>query len=296
MAKQTSLGRKIFVSFNTAFLLVSMFLCLFPLIHVLALSFSSSWAAAGGYVKLWPVAFTLSSYEYVMQKPEFIASLFISVKRVILGVSFNMILTILCAYPLSKENKDLRLRSFYAWFFIITILFGGGLIPWYMTIRKLGIIDSIWALVLPGAIPVFNILLLLNFFRQIPKEIEESVFLDGASHWTNLWKIQVPLSMPAIATLILFSTVGHWNSWFDGLILMNTPKNYPLQSYLQTIVTTFESRTVNLSTGDIGLLAEINDRTTKASQIFLAALPILCVYPFLQKYFMTGIVLGSVKG
>jgi putative aldouronate transport system permease protein len=170
------------------------------------------------------------------------------------------------------------------------------LIPFYMTVKTLGLINSIWALVLPGAIPVFNVLLLMNFFRQLPQEIEESVFLDGAGHWTNLWRIQVPLSMPAIATLILFTTVGHWNSWFDGLILMNHPKNYPLQSYLQTIVTTIEQRLTNMTAEDVKILSEINDRTTKSAQIFLAALPILSVYPFLQRYFMSGIVLGSVKG
>lgn len=296
MVIKNSLGRKTFIVSNFIFLLFSALLCLFPLINVLAISFSSSWAATAGLVKFWPVGFTLSSYEYVLNKPEFINSLLVSMKRVVLGVGLNMLLTILTAYPLSKEKKDLRIRNVYSWIFIITILFSGGLIPFYMTLRGLGMIDTIWALVLPGAVPVFNVLMLMNFFRQLPKEIEESVFLDGAGHWTNLWKIQVPLSMPAIATLILFSTVGHWNSWFDGLLFMNNPSNYPLQSYLQTIVTTIEQQLTNLTVGDIQMLSEVNDRTTKSAQIFLAALPILCIYPFLQRYFMSGIVLGSVKG
>lgn len=296
MKSKSSLGRKVFIFCNYSILLLTVFLCLFPLTHILAISFSSSWAATGGLVKLWPVGFTLKSYDYVMNKPEFLTSMAVSLKRVILGVGINMFLTILAAYPLSKEKKDLRLRGVYSWFFVVTILFSGGLIPFYMTVRTLGLIDSIWALILPGAIPVFNVILLMNFFRQLPKEIEESVFLDGGGHWTNLWKIQVPLSMPAIATLILFTTVGHWNSWFDGLILMNHPKNYPLQSYLQTIVTTIEQRLTNMSADDVKILSQISDRTTKSAQIFLAALPILCVYPFLQRYFMAGIVLGSVKG
>ena len=296
MVKKNSIERNIFLIFNYIFLIVASFICLFPLVHVLAISFSSSWAAAGGLVKLWPVAFTLKSYEYVMSKSEFLDSLVVSLKRVVLGGSINMFLTILSAYPLSKEKRELRARNFYSWFFIITILFNGGLIPFYMTVKELGIIDSIWALVLPGAVPVFNVLLLMNFFRQLPREIEESVFLDGASHWINLWKIKVPLSMPAIATLVLFTTVGHWNAWFDGLILMNHPENYPLQSYLQTIVTTIEQRLNNMSSEDVKILSVINDRTTKSAQIFLAALPILSIYPFLQRYFMAGIVLGSVKG
>lgn len=296
MAKKNSLSRNIFTILNYTFLILISFLCLFPLIHVLAASFSSSWAAAGGLVKLWPVGFSLKSYEYVMNKPEFLTSLVVSVKRVVLGVGVNMLLTILAAYPLSKGRNDLRLRAVYAWFFIITILFSGGLIPYYITIKSVGLIDTLWALVIPGAVPVFNVLLLLNFFRQLPKEIEESVFLDGAGHWTNLWKIQIPLSMPAIATLILFSTVSHWNSWFDGLLLMNHPNNYPLQSYLQTVVTTMEQKLSNMTTEDVKILSEISDKTTKSAQIFLAAVPILSVYPFLQRYFMTGIVLGSVKG
>ena len=297
MAKKNSLSRNVFLISNYMFLSIAMLLCIIPLIHVFAISLSSSWAAAGGLVKLWPVSFTWKSYEYVLNKPEFLASLLVSVKRVFLGVGINMLLTILSAYTLSREKKDLRMRNVYSWFFVITILFSGGLIPWYMVISKLGMIDTIWALVLPGAVPVFNVLLLMNFMRQLPKEIEESVFLDGGNHWTNLWKFQVPLSMPAIATLILFSTVGNWNSWFDGLILMNSPKNYPLQSYLQTIVSTIEQRMANMMTAaDIKMLNEVNDRTTKSAQIFLAALPILCVYPFMQRYFMSGIVMGSVKG
>ncbi len=297
MKTYNSSGRKVFILFNYVFLSIVTFICLFPLVNVLAVSFSSSWAAGGGLVKLWPVGFTLSSYEYVMQKPEFAKSFIISVERLGLGVSINMILTVLAAYPLSKDKRTLRIRGFYAWFFLVTILFSGGLIPWYLTIRATGLLDSIWALVLPGAVPVFNVILLLNFFRQLPKEIEESAFMDGAGHWTSLLKIYLPLSMPCIATLILFAAVGHWNAWFDGMILMNKTEHYPLQTYLQTIVKGLDGRLwSSLSASDIKMLSEINDRTAKAAQIFLAALPILCVYPFLQRYFMSGIVVGSVKG
>lgn len=287
---------RVFTIFNHVFMVLVMFLCLFPLVHLLALSFSASWAASAKLVKLWPVAFTWSSYEYVMQKPEFVSSLLVSVKRVAIGVPLNILMIILAAYPLSKEKSELRARNIYAWFFIITMLFSGGLIPTYMLIRSLRMIDTIWALVLPGAVSVYNMLLLMNFLRQLPKEIEESAFLDGAGHLTNLWHIQLPLSLPALATVVMFCTVGHWNAWFDGLIYMNRPEHYPLQSYLQTVVTTIDQRMTNMTTRDIELLKVISNRTTKAAQIFLAALPILAVYPFLQKYFMTGLVLGSVKG
>jgi putative aldouronate transport system permease protein len=293
MQKLTA-GRRVFLAFNSIFLGLIAILCILPLINVLAVSFSSSSAAAAGFVKLWPVDFTLASYKYALGKSEFVQGFYVSVQRVILGYTINMVLTILVAFPLSKEKTSLRSRSVYAWFFIITMLFHGGLIPTYMTIKSMGILDTIWALVLPGAVPVFNVILLLNFFRNLPREIEEAAHIDGAGHWRVLWSIYLPLSKPALATITLFTLVGHWNSWFDGLIYMNSPDNYPLQSYLQTIIVNVDTAT--LSSSELLNINEISDRTFKAAQVFLAALPILITYPLLQKYFMKGLVMGSVKG
>lgn len=284
----------IFTICNSSFLIISALLCIVPLIHIAAVSFSSSSAAAAGKVILWPVEFSLNSYAYVARRPAFWHSMLISVERVALGGFINLILTILCAYPLSKEKSEFRFRTFYAWAFFITMLFSGGLIPWYIVIKQAGLIDSIWALVLPGAVPVFSVILMLNFFREIPKELSEAAFIDGAGHWTTLWKIYVPVSTPALATITLFALVGHWNSWFDGLILMNKADNYPLQSYIQTIVV---QRSYSMLTrAEIAELATVSDRTLRSSQIFLGTLPIILVYPFLQKYFVKGIVLGGVKG
>ena len=176
----------------------------------------------------------------------------------------------------------------------MTILFSGGLIPWYMVIRLTGLIDSIWALILPGAVPIFNVILMINFFRNIPPALEEAAYMDGAGHGTLLWRIYLPLSVPVIATVSLFVIVGHWNAWFDGLILMNSPSRYPLQSYLQTIIINPDPKM--LTERDLEILKVINNRTTRAAQIFIAMLPILVAYPFLQRYFTTGITLGSVKG
>jgi putative aldouronate transport system permease protein len=290
-----SKGRKTFVFFNTCFLIVYSLTCFLPFIHVLAISFSSRSAAAAGIVGFWPVEFTTSAYGYVMSKAQFLESIRISVERVLLGSSINMILVILLAYPLSKEVNSFRWRTIYVWFFVFTIFFGGGLIPWYITIKNMGLIDSIWALVLPGAVQVFSITILLNFFRGLPKELEESAFMDGAGHFTILTRIFLPASTPALATLLLFSIVGHWNSWFDGLILMNTPAHYPLQTYLQTIIVQSTNSQL-MNNADVELLKLISEHTVKSAQIFLGALPILIVYPFLQKYFVKGIVLGSVKG
>ncbi|MDD6143354.1 MAG: carbohydrate ABC transporter permease [bacterium] len=269
-------------------------ICLIPLIHVFAISLSSSAAATGGLVTLWPVDFTLESYAYVARRAAFWKSMVVSVQRVIIGVGLNMFFCIMCAYPLSKAKDQFRCRSIYAWYFFITMLISGGLIPLYMVIRETGLLGTIWALVIPGAVPVYNIVLLLNFFRQTPRELEEAAIVDGASQWTILWRIFVPTSTAALATVGLYSTVYHWNDWFSGILYLKLPEQYPLQSYLRSVV--IDMKLNNMGAQDWQALALVSDKTVKCAQIFLAALPILCVYPFLQNYFVKGMVLGSVKG
>jgi len=289
-----SRGQRIFLAGNYVFFILLSLLCILPLVHIFAISLSSSSAASAGLVTLWPVDFTLRSYDYIINKHEFFDSIIVSIKRLVVGTSLSLLLCMTIAYPLSKETKAFRMRTVYAWIFVFTILFNGGLIPSYMIVRYTGLLDTLWALVIPSAVNVFNVLLMLNFFRGLPKELEESAFIDGAGHWITLWRIYVPLSMPSVATVALFTMVFHWNSWFDGMIFMNKISNYPLSTYLQNVLTSgsiISSSMVNLND-----LAEISDRTTKAAQIFVGSLPILCVYPFLQRYFMKGIVLGSVKG
>jgi putative aldouronate transport system permease protein len=279
---------------NLLVLAVLAVLCVFPILHTLALSLSSATAASSGRVTIWPVEFTLQSYQFVLENPAFGKSFLISIARVLVGVPVNMALTILVAYPLSRSKREFRARDIFAWFFLITVLFSGGLIPWYMVIKQTGLIDSFWALIIPGALPVFNVILVANAFKSIPKELEEAAAMDGADHWTILFKILLPMSLPVLATVTLFVAVGHWNAWFDGLILMNSPAKYPLQSYLQTVIVSPDPRM--LSERDLALLKIISNRTTRAAQIFIAMIPILIVYPFLQRYFTTGIKLGSVKG
>lgn len=280
--------------FNGFFLLLVGLICLIPMIHILAVSLSSSAVAATGSVSLWPKGFTLAAYEFVAQRAAFWKSIGISLQRVVLGGAINLLLTIMIAYPLSKEKGEFRMRTFYSWSFFITMIFGAGLIPTYMVIIQLGLIDTIWSLVLPTAVPVFSVILMLNFFRMIPKELSEAAFIDGAGHWTTLWKIYVPVSLPSLATILLFSLVTHWNSWFDGLIYMNNPSNYPVQSYIQTIVVQKSFST--MTPEEAKLMATISDKTLRSAQIFLGALPIICVYPFMQKFLVKGMVVGSVKG
>jgi putative aldouronate transport system permease protein len=168
-----------------------------------------------------------------------------------------------------------------------------------MIVRYTGLIDSIWALILPGALPVFSMLVVMNYMRSLPQELEEAAYVDGASHVHTLVHIILPVSTPTLATVTLFSFVGHWNSWFDGQIYMNKITNYPLQSYLQTMVINVEAFFRNMTniSQDIALyIGLVSARTTAAAQMFLAILPILVIYPFLQRYFATGLVMGSVKG
>lgn len=279
---------------NLLLLAIIALVCAFPIVHTLALSFSSSSAASSGRVTIWPVEFTTQSYRFVLDNPAFLRSFGISLLRVLVGVLVNMLLTVLVAYPLSRTTREFRLRDVFAWFFLITVLFSGGLIPYYMVINRTGLIDSFWALIIPGALPVFNVILLVNSFRNIPKELEEAAAMDGANHWAILFKIILPMSAPILATLTLFVAVAHWNAWFDGLILMNSPEKYPLQSYLQTVIVNPDPRF--LTERDLALLQMISNRTIRAAQIFIAMIPIMIVYPFLQRYFVTGIKLGSVKG
>lgn len=264
-----------------------------PFVHVIAVSFSSNIAIGAGRVFVWPVEFTNIAYRFVWEKPEFSAAFLVSLYRVLLGVPVNMFLSVLLAYPLSKESSTFKWRTFYVWYFFITILMSGGLIPTFIVIKETHLIDTIWALIIPGAVPVFNVILLLNFFRSLPKELDEAASLDGAGHWTRLWRVIVPVSKPVLATLVLFTFVLHWNSWFDGLIYMNDLTHYPLQSYLQTTV--IQPNPSLMSGANAELLKQLSDRTVKSAQLVIATLPVLLVYPFLQKYFIGGVVLGSVK-
>lgn len=294
---KVSKSRRAFQVVNYTFLTLMMIICILPLWHILCISVSENRFAVSGQVSLWPRGFTLSAYSFLSAKSGFMSGLAVSVRRVLLGSVVNMALCILCAYPLSRENSEFRFRTVYVWFFAITMFFGGGMIPTYFVVSGMGLIDTMWALVLPGALNVSHCVMMLNFFRGIPKALDEAATLDGAGHVRKLFSIYIPLSTASFATILLFTIVNHWNSWFDGYIYINTPAKYPLQTYLKTVI---DSATmVNkefMSEEELIALANVNDKTLRMAQIFLGALPVMCVYPFLQKYFVKGITLGSVKG
>jgi len=274
---------------------VLMLACLLPLWNIVMLSFSAAEAVDANLVGLVPVHFSLKAYEKLFTDTQFWKSFLISVMRVLLSLVINMTLVVIMAYPLSKSNKEFKMRAFYMGLMIFAMLFSGGLIPSFLNIRRLGLLNTIWSLVLPGAVPIFSVILLINFFRGIPKSLEEASVIDGLNPFQILVKVFLPCSKAAVATIALFSIVGAWNDFFSGLIYIRTVANYPLMTYIQSLNVDI---TAIAQIGDINALKaamEVSARNLNAAKIVAAVIPLLCIYPFLQKYFITGIVIGSVK-
>ncbi len=266
--------------------------CLLPLINMIAISLSGSDAVASNQVGLLPVDFTLTTYSKLLNDGQFWASFWISVQRVVLGTLINMFFVITMAYPLSKSKLRFPAREIYIKFVIFAMLFSGGIIPLYMVVSGLKLTDTIWALVLPGAVPVFNVILMINFFKSVPGSLDEAARIDGASPLTILVKIYLPVSLPALATVALFSIVGHWNDYFSGLLYMNKASLYPLQTYIQQLTVDITQVT---DAEQLKQLSQMSNRAFNATKIVVSTIPLLVIYPFLQKYFVSGIVIGAVK-
>ncbi len=294
--KHRTTGQQIFAVINYGILILASLMCILPFVHLLAVSFSESAAVSAGKVGLWPVNFTLQSYSFAFSNGKFVKALLVSLERVALGVGVNMVLMILTAYPLSRSKEQLLGRNIYMAYFVVTMIVSGGLIPTYLVTTKLGLLNSIWALILPSALNVYNMIILMNFIRNLPEELEEAARIDGAGTMTILRTIVLPLMKPALATVGLFSIISHWNDWFSGMIYMQSPEKYPLQTYLQTPLKSFEELLKTADGDYMQLISRMNVRTGRAAQLFLGAIPVMLIYPFLQKYFTDGLVLGSVKG
>ena len=291
-----SRGQKIFNVINYILVTLVCLSCLMPIVNTLAISFSAPAAVASGSVYFWPVGFTTQSYEFAIGNGRFLQAFWIAIERCVLGVSINLFMMITTAYPLSKSKEKFPDRNFFMGFYVFTMLFGGGLVPWFILMRNLGLMNTIWALVLPLSVPVSNMAILMNFIRNLPSELEEAGQIDGAGNFRILWSILLPVLLPSLATVGLFSFVYHWNDWFQGALFMNNPAKYPLQTYLQTLLTNFRDMLRQSGSDYYSLLQRMNEQTGRASQLFLGLVPILVVYPFVQKYFTTGLVMGSVKG
>ena len=201
---------------------------------------------------------------------------------------------LLAAYPLSRTKTQFPKRNIFMWILIFCMLFNGGTVPWYLTMQNYKLIDNIWGLVLAGGLPVYNVILAMNFFKNLPSELEEAALVDGAGPWRIWASIFVPLAKPSIATIALFTIVGYWNEFFQGLVLSTKEASYPLQTYIQQMVVTLDYSTMNSE--QIAAASKLNNQSLDAAKIFIAMVPVLIVYPFLQKYFVKGITLGSVKG
>lgn len=293
MIQSKSLGSRIFNTANVIIMTLLSISCIYPLWYAFCLSVSSKSAANSGLVTFYPVGFSLASYQQIMGDLQFFRSFLISVERTVLGTFITMLILVIFAYPLSRPAAEYKPKNVIMWIVIFCMLFNGGTIPWYITMVRYGLIDNIWGLVLCGGVPVFNLILLINFYRGIPKELMEAAQVDGAGEWRVLFQIVVPCSIPVLATLVLFTSVGYWNEFFQGLVLSSGERHYPLQTYIKQMVVSIQ--TTNLSMDQIQKMDKLSNKSLDAAKIFIAMIPMLVVYPFLQKYFVNGIMLGAVK-
>lgn len=294
MVRNNSLGSRMFDYGLIAVVTLISLTSLFPIIHNLAVSLSSPAMVTGGFVTVYPKGFTFSSYLKLMEDAVFFRTFGISVQRVVITTILSFFISLLMAYPLSRSVKEFKLRNVYMWLLVFVMMFNGGLIPFYLIVKQMGLMNSFWVLVLPMIINVFNIILIVNYFRSIPKELDESASMDGAGPWYKAFRIYMPLALPVLATTTLFLIVAVWNEFMLGMIFIRNPEDVPLQTYMQQIVVRIDPNLLK-SVEDVKRLASVSDKTLSAAKIFTSMLPIMIIYPFLQRYFISGIMLGSVK-
>lgn len=270
-------------------MLLTLLVCLVPFLYMLALSLSDAKAIVNNQVSLWPVGFNLGSYEQIVTYPHFFRAYGNTFFYTAAGTAISLLMTMLFAYPLSKTF--LRGQTIFMKMVIVSMFFSGGLIPNFLLISSLGLTGTVWAMLLPFAINQFNLIILVNFFKALPGEIEEAALIDGLNYFGILFRIVVPLSTAALATVGLYTAVFFWNDWFNGLLYLNSAQ-YPVMLFLRNIVN---------GTAMLGDAAGFGDKSTiaisiKSAVIMTSTLPIIILYPFLQKYFVKGLTVGSVKG
>lgn len=288
-----SRGEKIFNIVNILLLTLLCFASLYPFIYTLSISLSTAAEANRDGFHVWPKEVTLTAYKMVFSNPNLLTGYANTLFRTIVGTVLTVIFTCLCAYPLSKKN--LQHRGTFIFIIMFTMLFGGGIIPTYLLIQKVGLINSIWVYVIPMLVGAFNIILVKNFFESIPESLHESASIDGAGEFYILFKIYMPLSKPVLATITLWTAVTHWNAWFDALIYVNDENKQVLMTFLRRIV--IEGSTQMMEKGIVNPdMSSFTPETIKAASVIVTILPILIFYPFVQKHFVKGIMLGGVKG
>ena len=290
---KTSTGSKIFDVCNTIFLLLLCFVTLYPMWYVICASFTNNvYLVAHPGAIWWPVGFTTGSYKMAFEHP-LILSGYKNI-LIILGVSLpiNIIMTLFCGYFLA--SKGMMFKGIIQFLIMFTMFFSGGMIPTYLNIRSLGLFDSLWALILPGAISVYNCIICRTAIQAVPDSLTESAYLDGANDLIIVFRIILPLIMPTIAVLLLYYGVGHWNAWFNASIYLTDNYKLPIQNVLRSILIA-NSNILNSAATDSDKINEFAE-AIKYAAIVLTTVPVLCIYPFLQKYFVKGVMVGAVKG
>ena len=289
-------GIKIFYLFNYMFISLVVLICVLPFINIIALSFSSEHAVASGWVGLWPVEATAFTYKTVFTASQVIPAMRNTVWVTLVGTAINILLTTLAAYSLSKPR--LRGRNFFLLTITITMLINAGTIPNFILIRQLGLFNTYYSLWLPGAISTYNMIVLKTFFQAIPDSLAESASIDGASELRILTQIIVPLSLPSLATITLFYAVGHWNAYYNVMLYINKSSMYTLQRVLRDLINmqSLDAIRTAANIDSTDMQQPIAAESIKSAAIVIATVPILAVYPFLQKYFVKGVMVGSIKG
>lgn len=291
--KNRSWGDRLYVGFAYIVLILLCASIIVPMLQVVTISMSPIEVINSYGFHLFPTKFDFSGYEQVFRKSIIWTAYGNTIIRTVLGTALTVMLTFMGAYPLSK--KTLPHRSFWTALIVFTMFFSGGLIPSYMLIKNLGLMNSVWSLVLPGVVSVFLLLIVRNFISALPESLEESAKIDGAGEMYILWKIIMPLSMPILATVSLYSAVGHWNAWFDSMLYIQDEHKQVLQLILRRIV--IDGTLDPAAGGGADLIGKpVNGESMKMATLVVSIVPIICVYPFLQKYFVKGTMLGSVKG
>ena len=278
----------------TIIIIIFSLTCLLPFVNVAAVSLSSKSAILRGDVSFWPVECETTAYQAIFSDKSMIRSLLFTVIITVVYTAFSMLMTILMAYPLTK--KRLRGRNFFSFLALFTMYFSGGIIPHYLNIKELGLMDSPWALILPGMLSTYNMIILKSFFQTLPSELEEAAIIDGANDFQVLLKVYLPLSMASLATLTLFYAVGKWNSFQDALYYIQTKAYQPLQLKLYHIIKGSQAVDVAALEGGASTVATSVSESIEPASIIFATLPILVVYPFVQRYFVAGVTIGAVKG
>ena len=286
-----SRGYKVFRVVNAIILILAVLAVLLPFLNLLAQSFSSERFITQGSVSLWPKGFNVTTYEHVMSDPQFWENYRNTVLYTVCSTAVAMVVTTCYAYVLSR--KQLRGRKVLIGIAIVTMFFNGGIIPNYILVSSLHLRDTVWAYALPNAIVVFNLLVMKTFFESLPTELEEAAAIDGLNTYRTLWRIVLPLSKAVLATIALFYAVMFWNDWFSALLYMDNQGLYPVSLYLENIVDSLSSVSNIGQSSDTQLQIAAN---IQAVTVVLVAVPILCVYPFIQRYFVSGVMLGAVKG